>query len=33
MPAQVLIKTGERTLLNYIFKPLMDRLNASLTEE
>jgi len=33
MPAQVLIKTGERTLLNYIFKPLMDRMNASLTEE
>ena len=33
MPAQVLIKTGERTLLNYIFKPMMDRLNASLTEE
>ncbi|HNI74121.1 MAG TPA: HlyD family type I secretion periplasmic adaptor subunit, partial [Accumulibacter sp.] len=26
MPAEVFIKTGERTLLNYLFKPLADRM-------
>jgi protease secretion system membrane fusion protein len=33
MPAQVFVKTGERTMLNYLFKPLVDRMNAALTEE
>jgi len=33
MPAEVFIKTGERTLLNYLFKPLMDRWKSALTEE
>lgn len=32
MPAEVFVRTGERTLLNYLFKPLMDRMNRSLTE-
>ncbi|MEF8769153.1 MULTISPECIES: HlyD family type I secretion periplasmic adaptor subunit [Candidatus Accumulibacter] len=33
MPAEVIIKTGERTLLNYIVKPLLDRAKPALTEE
>ncbi|WP_313950542.1 HlyD family type I secretion periplasmic adaptor subunit [Accumulibacter sp.] len=33
MPAQVVIKTGERTMLNYIVKPLLDRAKPALTEE
>jgi protease secretion system membrane fusion protein len=33
MPAQVFVKTGERTMLNYLFKPLQDRFHAALTEE
>jgi len=32
MPAEVFVRTGERTLLNYLFKPLIDRLNSALTE-
>jgi membrane fusion protein, protease secretion system len=32
MPAEVLIKTGERTLLAYLMKPLLRRLNSALTE-
>jgi len=32
MPAEVFIRTGERTLLNYLTKPLLDRMNRSLTE-
>lgn len=33
MPAAVLIRTGERTLLGYLLKPFKDRLNKSLTED
>jgi membrane fusion protein, protease secretion system len=33
MPAQLFIKNGERTLLNYLLKPLMERLRFSLNEE
>lgn len=33
MPAAVLIRTGERTLLGYLMKPFKDRLDKSLTEE
>lgn len=32
MPAEVFVRTGERTLLNYLLKPLTDRLNRALTE-
>lgn len=33
MPVQAFIKTGERSLLSYLFKPLMDRTQGALTEE
>ena len=33
MPAEVFIRTGERTLMNYLFKPLRDRFRSALTEE
>jgi membrane fusion protein, protease secretion system len=33
MPAEVVIKTGERTLLDYILHPLVKRMAASLKEE
>jgi protease secretion system membrane fusion protein len=33
MPAEVFIKTGERTMLNYLFKPMFDRMRSALTEE
>jgi protease secretion system membrane fusion protein len=33
MPVEVFIRTGERSLLNYLFKPLFDRFNTALTEE
>ncbi len=32
MPAEVFVRTGERTMLNYLLKPLADRLNRALTE-
>jgi protease secretion system membrane fusion protein len=32
MPAEVFVRTGERTLLNYLVKPLLDRTNRALTE-
>jgi protease secretion system membrane fusion protein len=32
MPAEVFIRTGERTFMNYLFKPLRDRIRSSLTE-
>jgi protease secretion system membrane fusion protein len=32
MPAEVFVRTGERTMLNYLLKPLTDRLNRALTE-
>ena len=32
MPAQVLIKTGERTLVQYLLKPLIMRLSAAMKE-
>lgn len=32
MPAQLTIKTGERTLLTYLLKPLLMRLSISMTE-
>jgi protease secretion system membrane fusion protein len=33
MPAEVVIKTGERSLLTYLLHPLTKRLAASLKEE
>jgi len=32
MPVQVVIKTGERTLMDYLVKPLIDRVSVSLKE-
>lgn len=33
MPVEVFIKTGSRSLLNYLFRPIMDRAATALTEE
>ena len=33
MPVEVFIRTGERPLLSYLFKPLWDRLHLALSEE
>jgi len=33
MPAQVIIKTGERSMLKYLLHPLVQRLSASMKEE
>ena len=32
MPADVVVKTGERTLLNYLLRPLLKRFAESLKE-
>lgn len=33
MPAAVLVRTGERTMLSYLLKPFLERLDKSFTEE
>lgn len=33
MPVEVFIKTGERTMMNYLLKPVFDRAKTSLTED
>ncbi|PLC48163.1 hemolysin D [Pollutimonas subterranea] len=33
MPASVLIRTGERTMMSYLLKPLLERLNKSFKEQ
>jgi protease secretion system membrane fusion protein len=33
MPASVLIRTGERTMLSYLLKPMLDRLDKSFKEQ
>ena len=33
MPVDLFIKTGERTMMNYLMKPVFDRANSSLREE
>lgn len=33
MPAEMFVRTGERSLLNYLFKPLLDRAGSALTEQ
>ncbi|MCJ8348132.1 HlyD family type I secretion periplasmic adaptor subunit [Moritella sp.] len=32
MPVQIFVKTGERSLMNYLLKPLYDRLNITFSE-
>ena len=32
MPAEMFVRTGERSLLNYLFTPLLDRAGSALTE-
>jgi protease secretion system membrane fusion protein len=33
MPAEIVIKTGERSMLTYLLHPLLKRVAASLKEE
>jgi multidrug efflux pump subunit AcrA (membrane-fusion protein) len=33
MPAEVYIKTGERTLVSYLLRPLLDQMQRALREE
>jgi protease secretion system membrane fusion protein len=33
MPVQAFVRTGERSLLSYLFKPLLDRTHMALAEE
>lgn len=33
MPADVLLPTGERTVLDYLVRPLKDRINSALREK
>lgn len=33
MPVETFVKTGERSMLNYLFKPLLDRTHMALVEE
>lgn len=33
MPVEVFVRTGERTLVNYLFKPVLDRARMALREE
>ncbi|GLP99045.1 HlyD family type I secretion periplasmic adaptor subunit [Methylophaga thalassica] len=33
MPVEMFVKTGERTMMNYLLKPFIDRLKLSMTEE
>jgi membrane fusion protein, protease secretion system len=33
MPVEAFVRTGERSLLNYLFKPLVDRMHVALAEE
>ena len=32
MPVEVFVRTGERTPMNYLLKPLRDRMNRALIE-
>lgn len=32
MPAEIFVRTGERTAMNYLVKPLLDRLHSALSE-
>ena len=33
MPVEIFVKTGERTMMNYLLKPVLDRAKMSLSEE
>ena len=33
MPVELFVKTGERTMMNYLLKPILDNLKMSMTEE
>ena len=33
MPVQMFVKTGERTMMNYLLRPILDHLKLSMTEE
>ena len=33
MPVEAFVRTGERSMLNYLFKPLTDRVHVALAEE
>jgi protease secretion system membrane fusion protein len=33
MPADMFVKTGERTMMNYLLKPVLDRAQTAMTEE
>jgi membrane fusion protein, protease secretion system len=33
MPVELFVKTGERTMMNYLFKPVMDRAKSSMSED
>lgn len=33
MPVEMFVKTGERTMMNYLLKPVMDRAHSALSEE
>lgn len=33
MPVEIFVKTGERTMMNYLLKPVMDRAKTSLSED
>jgi len=33
MPVELFVKTGERTMMSYLFKPIMDRAHTALSEE
>lgn len=33
MPVEIFVKTGERTMMNYLLKPVIDRAKTSLSEE
>jgi protease secretion system membrane fusion protein len=33
MPVSLFVKTGERTMMNYLLKPIFDRAGSALSEE
>jgi protease secretion system membrane fusion protein len=33
MPVELFVKTGERTMMNYLLKPVLDRARSALSEE
>jgi protease secretion system membrane fusion protein len=33
MPVELFVKTGERTMMSYLLKPIFDRAKTSMTEE